>query len=453
MKTIKNICVNFLCSTILAIMGIAPIIAIPVMAEEGQIGGYTSVINDLEVDASFDKAKYKANANDYSMQVIQIAESNERELYLYVYQPSNSSKKLVATKVLLSTAINENFSPKLYTLKLLDREGVFNKYKVEGMEVKADVLRYYQIVRLQRAFDGEMDKPSGTDNGIEEVSEEVGQLWTACTVNGEVSYNYIYEETIEVTKKWTGFMRYSNGFKLYYDSCDAWFIAFDTDKRIDKLTEATVSYKYKTYTQSWNIYQGLNDKKYGVEQETTIKLSDIDKGSNEADGLFGKKYTWNRIESVETFVKNEEKLLKEETKIKLADKKWVLRFLETDYEHSLNSMNAYVDYGTEVSEETILHLSFETEGMAYSLGVIDNSQTPDGIPDGGDKPLQTYNWIKKVWEWIQAHPKEALVIAIAGIVVITLVPQLIPAILKGIVYVIISPILLVKWLIKKFKAG
>lgn len=61
------------------------------------VGGYTSVLDDLKKDASFDENKYPVIADDYSLQVMHITESNEKELFVYVYQPSAEYKGIIAS--------------------------------------------------------------------------------------------------------------------------------------------------------------------------------------------------------------------------------------------------------------------------------------------------------------------------------------------------------------------
>lgn len=429
----------------LAITGLLPVVAVTAKAEEINDKQYTSVLADLQKDDSFNIEEYPSKLNEYSMQVIQISESANKELFVYVYQPSDAVKELTATKVSISTAINESFYPELYNLTLINSEGVFDKYKVEGLTVKEDAVRYYSIIRLQRAFDTEIDEPSGTDNEIEEVSEEVGQLWTACTVDGQVTYQYVYEETIEVTDKWTGVVRYNDGFKLHIGACDSWFIAFNTEKRIDKLKEATVGYTARTYEKYFHTNQ---DKQGSVEYDepkyASVDLSDIDKVNYEADGLFGKTYEWSRIESVETF-KNDTALT-DEAKENLKGKQWVLRFLETKYSKTYPLGGVMYTTGTEVAEETILRLKFETKGKVYNLGVIDNEQTPDNKPDGGSKTTETPDWIERLLKWLKAHPKETIIIVLAIIICLPIVISLLPSLIKLLFYVVLSPLLLLKWL-------
>ena len=445
MKT--NFFIKFLLTV--AMTGIFPVVAISAKAEEIEDIRYTSVVTDLQRDESFNGANYPSVANDHSLEVIQIAESENKELFVYVYQPSDEVKELTATKVVLSTAINENFYPLVYDLTLISTEGVFDKYKVERLTVKEDVVRYYSIVRIQRVYDSEIDKPLDTDNEIIEVSEEVGQLWTACTIDGNVSYECIAEETIEVKDKWTGFLRYNDGFKLHIGACDSWFIAFNTDKRIDKLKEATVSYSVRDYEQYMHTNQNQPTSiSYGESKLVMVDLSDIDKVTYEADGLFGKTYKWNRIESVETF--KQETALTDEAKKNLEGKEWVLRILETKFSKTYPLGGVIYSTGTEVSEETILRLKFETYGKSYNLGVVDNEQTPDREPDGGSQIAEKPDWIERLLKWIKTHPKEALMILLAIIICLPIVITLFPYIIKLLVYVVLSPVLLINWLGKLF---
>ena len=41
-----------------------------------------------------------------------------------------------------------------------------------------------------------------------------------------------------------------------------------------------------------------------------------------------------------------------------------------------------------MSDVTILRLKFETDGVVYNLGVVDNKQTSSVIPDGEGQPAR-----------------------------------------------------------------
>ena len=67
-------------------------VRIPRYTAEAESVTYTNVLEDLRKDSSFDTGNYPANTTDYTLQVIQLAESADRELFVYVYQPSGAAK-------------------------------------------------------------------------------------------------------------------------------------------------------------------------------------------------------------------------------------------------------------------------------------------------------------------------------------------------------------------------
>ena len=68
---------------------------------------YTDVMTDLSTDDTFSPDEYKQNPLGLTLDVIQIAESSDKELFVYVYNPSAATKPLTATSVRLSTGIND----------------------------------------------------------------------------------------------------------------------------------------------------------------------------------------------------------------------------------------------------------------------------------------------------------------------------------------------------------
>ena len=344
---------------------------------------YTNALADLEKDENFNKEDYPANDKDFTLKVIQVAESSEKELFVYVYQPCWFDDNLRATSINISTAINESLSYKNYTLTFLNSNGVFYKYKVNDFELKSDIVRYYDIASIFRKWNEKYDKKPDNENTVDEISFEVGLRWTVCNYEGKVYYNCTGTETILITSKRVGYITYDNGFSLRPKACCSHYVAFSTDKRMDTLMEADVEYVYQDCTGQildtgiWPITWETN----GEKQKGAKTLRYDEEASNPADGLFGKKYTWKRIEKVADFVKNPDNKLKEDTKEDLKDKQWVLRFLETDNIFTSYPMGYRKVNFTEVSEVTILRLKFETDGVTYNLGVVDNKQTGGLLPD------------------------------------------------------------------------
>ncbi|MCX4362715.1 MAG: hypothetical protein OSJ74_04975 [Clostridia bacterium] len=63
------------------------------------VSGYSEVLDDLQRDIEFSVDDYPSNTSDYSIKMIQIAESTTKELFIYTYQPSQLTKYLVATQI------------------------------------------------------------------------------------------------------------------------------------------------------------------------------------------------------------------------------------------------------------------------------------------------------------------------------------------------------------------
>ncbi len=389
---------------------------------------YTDVLDDLSVDGSFNIEQYPSVPDNHALHVIQVAESNADELFVYVYQPGGD----VATSINISTSINDSLSYKNYKLTLLNARGALAKYRVQDFVVLPDALRYYDISSIYRRYDAAIDDPADNDNTINEVAYEVARRYTASTVAGSVSYTCLQTEVITITDKWCGFLRYDNGFHLSYSACDSWFIAFDTDRRIDKLMEADVYYVSQSY--AWQHALGSKPyEQYGDPVDNYASLTYEDEAGNPADGWFAKKYTWKRIESAADFINKED--LTDDAKAALSGKKWVLRFAETSYT-LYGSINATTEYSTKISEVTILRLKFETNGITYNLGVVDNKQTADDVPDNNQDKLNWELWGDQEipwWVWM------LIGIAVLIVLLVLLSSGLLDQILYCLIWIVTLP--------------
>lgn len=342
---------------------------------------YTFVLDDLCIDKNFDFDDYPIISADYSINVIQIAESSDNELFIYTYQPCGG---LQASSINLSLTSGDDTFFKNYKLNFINSYKTLFKYKVEDLIVRDDLQRYYSISSIFRPYDETLDfgKEIINDNTIDEIAFEVGKQWMIESSDEKIIYTSTSTETIEITDKYVGFVRYSNGFSLMPTSCDSHYIAFSTDKPIDKLLEADVYYVSRTFETPY--YFGLEKTTtYGTPTEEYKRLSYKQMASNPADGLFGHKYTWDRIQTISEFTEDLE--LSEDVLQGLQGKQWVLRFAETEFKNVIQSAGFWTfDRGTEISEVTILRLKFETKGITYNLGVIDNKQSGNNLPGNTD---------------------------------------------------------------------
>lgn len=413
---------------------------------------YTGALEDLQRDSSFDFEAYPVDDKDYSLKVIQIAESADGELFIYVYQPCARGKDLRATTIRLSQTTGVNILPKDYKLTFLNSSGVFYKYKVEGLELKKGVVRYYDITAIHRAFDKLIDEGVGGGNIVNEVVYKVGQVWTATTLDGKVSYVMDEIETIEITNKYVGFTQYDEGTKVGWGITNgttrAHFIAFSTDHNIDKLISADVGFKEQDVTCELCLnpihlnhdYKDYHNYKFGEQykhQPDPLTIHYTDKVTAGKDN----KYTWNRIRSTADFLKdeiNKDYVITSDGLKDISGTQWILNFYETQVEVKVDGIwtlllsswaslfvgDADVRY-KRVSDVTILRLSFETDGEYYNLGVVDNKQTGSGKPiNVSTKDPSDVPW----WVWVIIV---GVVVVVALILICIFVPGAAPAIGKG----------------------
>lgn len=427
---------------------LTPAISVHAVSSDDEVE-YTNVLEDFQNDENFNIENYPTVEDDYSLEVIQIAESEDKELFIYVYQPCAETLFLEATSINISTnADNPNY--KNYTLKFLNSNSTLQKYKVNNFTVSDEETRYYDISSILRAWNEDIDDSAGGDNTISEVAFEVGKMWTVTIVNGKTSYSCLETEVINVTEKFVGYVRYPDGYNPFYDkACDSHFVAFSTDKNIDRLYEAEVYFtsQERRFYQKIVGFPEINENPtFGDVIENYVKLSYTDKTSYEGGGLFAHKYEWNRIQTVSEFINSvnssdtydcgiinvthENKINVNET-TNLLNKQFVLRFKETDYtyrEGITNTGFGQVMYSytknTIVGDVMILRLKFETDGIVYNLGVVDNKQT------GDLEPINDEIWIINLPTWVK------IILLILAIVLIILILYMLYPVLKILINII-----------------
>ena len=418
---------------------------------------YSSVLDDLQKDDNFSTEHYPVVSDDYSLQVMQIAESADGELFVYVYQPSGQAKNLRASSINIALVPRESISDvRNYKLTLLNSSGVFYKYRVDGLTVSTASTRYYTIPSIFRPFDETIDKGAEHGNEVTEVVYNVSKEYCFSTINGEPFCRVLDIETIEITDKFVGFCRYTDGFKLYVGACDSHFVAFNTDRDIDRLLEADVYYTTQDYSWSFVPFAGENET-FGDKQDNYAYLDYTQKVEHSGGGLFAPTYTWDRIETVEQFIAendltqnvysgalidvNVANKITEEGIAALKGKKWVLRFVETPYSLNSGASGATTSFSTIVGDVTILRLKFETDGITYNLGVIDNKQSGDP-----DTPVN-----EELTEVGLSDTGKLILLIIGLILLLVIFGPILPYIIKAIVWVIMLPFRLIAAIIKAFK--
>lgn len=385
--------------------------------ENDSVIEYTSVLEDLQKDENFNIEEYPVVENNYSLQVIQIAESSNNELFIYVYQPSGQDKDLRARYINMSlTDSVEDTS--LYSLTYLNSYQTLFKYVVKNLTISLDSLRYYNISSVYRDFIEGVDKESDYNNEISAVSFAVGKLWEAYSSSSVETVYTVYEtEIIEIVDKYVGFIRYVINYQG--DGYDSHFVAFSTDHNIDKLINAKVRYSSQTVYYRENSSVSFSPEFGEINSENEVVLYADKKHVVEAtDGWFNSwTYEWDEIQSVDEFISSVEMdevfnagIFDTTVEVKITEngyedlenKQWVLNFAETVYDRTQTTGGmgiagpTYIDK-TLIQDVTILELTFEVNGIVYNLGVVDNMQSGDGVPDNETNITTKYpNWLQAI---------------------------------------------------------
>lgn len=450
----------------------------PLSASAVTVTGYTSVLGDLKIDDNFKKEDYPSNSEDLkTFKIIQIAESSGGELFIYTYQPSALNKQFDLTTITISQSIEDNAKYRIYELKLLDSDGVFSKYKVKGIELKSDILRYYDITEIHRKFDSDFgDKQPSNGNTTTEIALNISQRWTAATLNGQVYYNLVTLETLVVEAKYVGFVRYKNSSAPSWidkDSVDSHFVAFSIGSHdFDDLVEADVYYKSQLVKTNSDPF--VSDKYYDLEENYVSLKADTKVTINENHTLAWKTnmYEYNEIQTVSEFFSSvSDDIIYEhgiyntkvfakmtpEFKKNIQNMQYVLRFAATDYDYFENT-SGYAQVKetfTNIQDVTILSLTFMKDGDTIKLGVIDNKTNGSGVPD------VIYDVSTTFAEWFVTLLKVLgflFVLIIIGIVFQALgwlVPILkflgivLLKVVKILWWLITAPVEFIKWIIKK----
>ena len=401
---------------------------------------YKSALTDLQTDSKFNVADYPENYEDTSIYVIQVAESEDGELFIYTYQPCQNTIYLVATEINMSLSDSVN-GTKIYKLTLCNISGVFGKYVVNDFTVGSAKTRYYNISTIYRPSDKILDGPSYNNN--KSRGFEVGQLWTAVSMNDTVYYSMETVDVLEIRNCVYGSIRVPNGYNwLYSYSCDMHIIAFSTDIKMDNLLEADVAFDYRSVDKS------MYGTDYGEWQSNTVTVTYKESsGTSGSHPFHSVKRTWDKIQSSSDFLNTMTSFgIEASDKIRDDIKKtdWVLAFWDTPYVDETGGAlgwltwignvfgNDYMHY-TQITDATVIRLEYIKDGVTYNVGVVSDKSGDYEVVGGGDETFgdtvekfftkTLKNFFNgtigglKLWHW--------LLIAVAVIVVIVIIVKLV----------------------------
>ncbi len=443
---------------------------------------YSDVLDDLRKDETFSVEDYPSMTLEYintinndsdltndqsHLEVMQIAESSSKELYLYVYQPTDAELDLTATAISMSCEFSEdgqNLKPIIYDLELVSSYTVFDKYVVKDFVVSDEVYRYYNIVAIYRDYNSSIDDViSGGEIDGSEIGISVGQQWCVNYLNDTIVYEMATFETLEINVKYTGNFQFSDGFKLgdlvgSYNWGLSWFICFDIEDYIaEHIYDADLSYKIRDMSYSQGA--GLSgEPTYGEwSKDIYVILTDVDgsngSGSYDGGGWLSKEYTWNRISKSDDFIKNAEDqdiTISDDVKSAINSTQWVFAFAETEMS-MITGMYSVTTFSKDISDVTILRIHFrDIHDNVYNLGVVSDRVNPDNISDGFG------NDIDELQEWFE---KIMMLIGLIGLLVLlgfcpsilNIIIQVFKFILNVIITILTLPMKFFKWLFNNKK--
>lgn len=343
---------------------------------------YSDVLDDLEEDSNFNISSYPSKAGDYTLQLIQIAESTTGELLVYVYQPSNGTLEENLKASYINLAVDEDgLDYQRYTLEHLDSTSTMSKYKVVDFTVSTATYRYYTISTIYRPWISGVDPNPSVGTTIDNIEYGVGRTWRVYYYNNVLTYECKYIDTVDIVNKFCDSIRYPEGFQFFPTSCDSHYVAFSTNRNIERLIDVDVIYDLQEYYSVFGPYGTSQSGPSGdplLNQKRT--LTELEKVTLNPSGWFAPTYnSFKRIETANAFLNSEDFTLNEEVlnEFNTNQYQWVLRFLETDHTYSVVSGET-VWY--QVESLSILRLHFVEDGRVYNLGVVDNMMSADGKP-------------------------------------------------------------------------
>lgn len=327
-----------------------------------------TVIDDFD-GTELDISDYPIISDDYSLRVMQIAETDNGGIAVYVYQPSGNDDVRASSIMLATDALDR----RTYKLLYLGNYGTIYKYKVQDLNISNNEQRRYDVTSIYRTYNVDIDK---TNSNITEIAYAVGIEWTVSSNGSEIVYAAKNIDVINITDEYVGLLRYKSDGLLQYT--DNYYIAFSTDRNIDKLMEADISFHVERRVVYVMPDMPINNGDVIEDYADKVHITYSDKDGNASDGINSIKYSWNCIQTVTDFISTED--LMSEAKKRIENKQWVLRFLSADFIR-LNAINFNIYNRTVVSDVSLLTLKFDCSGVVYSLGVVNDKYTASFMPD------------------------------------------------------------------------
>lgn len=357
-----------------------------------------TVLNDF-VGTDLNMSEFPEIPGDYSVKVVQLAETSDGMLIVYAYQPSLSSR-LTAVNITLKPDFNNTTEYKTYDLKFIGNYETLYKYSVSGFKVSSATVRYYDISKISRR---KKDAIDNTDSDT--VSYDVGQRWTAKSVSNTVEYSCINASTVDITDGVWNVVRPDHGTSKDFRGTDRHYIAFVADMSQGILKDIRLEYTVQDITDNLPLTYPYSE---------SLLLSELEPGNAPTS-------KWQSVIAVEDFISTEN--LSESDISALTDKQYVFIFKESAYRRAVDKTlpgnpPPKLTYSA-ITEIKTFRLYFEADGKAYSVGVLSNTDLPDKTPSDPDVPSapdspsddihlsdipewlnNAFAWFRENWYWL-----------------------------------------------------
>lgn len=371
---------------------------------------YTGVLEDLYRAPDFDKTHY-TGASEQKVQLIQIAVGVDHELFVYTYEPGFD---YTFSDIVFNTESDfEKIDFRSYKLQCVDNSEGFFKYVVRDYKVP-ERTHSYAISKLfypvQNAVE---DNNKVTYNYI-----PVEQIFTVTVTNGVYTYSSEVLKTITVTDKYVGYARRAetsiSGDVKTLTSC--YYIAFNTDLLMENLLEAQIEYWEDRYDPMGRLLEAHDPNS----SPTNVTISSDQSGDfvHDVDSEWW-FFSWKTGEVHRTFkFISKPEVFKSETGFTVPNAKdgnpydWVVNFKFDKREYG--GLGIKPGAYSAPADASILRLKFETNGVTYNLGVLDNRSSY--VPDAPTVSTASFGG----WPWwvyvVLAIGAIALIIALPFIV-------------------------------------
>lgn len=416
------------------------------------------IITELSQDASFSISDWPKN-DKLDMELIDFKETKNDKCAVYIYNPTGERTALKIS-ISFDESNFENIKYTYYNLTLLDetKNKVIQKYLIDDLLVDhSNSVRFYIFGTIQRdVFEDEKIK---NDSIIYSKGLKAGYLFKVeeDLINGISTYLRREKDVLKLEDQFRFRLVISNHVSNdNYTNAES--IVFNTDHKIDDIVNIDVEYvKTKmTYTdhvplipeksifESFDDYSrqhgyvekdtsNSNDYRYiegfyfykGAYYETINNTIQASETQSNNPGWFKNKMTWNCIDSITNFKKDE--YFKKQVYDKFEEVRkceWFLNYYTSELSYTAYQKNAEWStiwrelYGNIVTSVVLIRMTFVADGITYNLPIVDDVAA-------GRQSIVINPSSNDWWKYL-------LIALILLILIISLAPQLILEIAKSI---------------------